>query len=180
MSLIPFNVKDELAKLIKSMGLVKQGEFSLKSGAKTNAYTDIRSVAMCPLGRSLVTEVLFARVYPFHSKNYSIQIGGMAVGSIPIVCSLAGDYDCFYVRKDPKPYGLSKRIEGVFHPDYHTVIVEDVVSTGSTVFELMEILKETNTPIEGVVALVDRPNDRDKPLDFGVPYKYIYTLEELL
>lgn len=180
MPLIPFNVKDELAELIKSMGLVKQGEFNLKSGARTNVYTDIRSVAMCPQGRALVAEVLFSQTYKFHSKNYSIQIGGMAVGSISIVCSLAGDYNCFYVRKDPKSYGLSKRIEGVFHPDYHTIIVEDVVSTGSTVFEIMGVLKETNTPVDGVVALVDRPNDRAKPLDFGVPYKYVYTLEELL
>lgn len=177
MPLIPFNVKDELAELIKSMGLVKQGEFNLRSGSKTNAYTDIRSVAMCPQGRALVAEVLWNQLFGFRD---ALQIGGMAVGSIPIVCSLAGDYDCFYVRKDPKPYGLSKRIEGVFHPEYHTVIVEDVVSTGSTVFEILEILKETNTLVDGVVALVDRPNDRDKPLDFGVPYKYVYTLEQLL
>src|SRR5690349_22287762 len=70
------------------------------------------------------------------------SVGGLTIGADPVAYALAltakrrGQLlDAFTVRKQPKSHGTGQRIEGCFATGYPVVIVEDVLTTGSSARE---------------------------------------------
>jgi orotate phosphoribosyltransferase len=77
----------------------------------------------------------------------------------------------FIVRKDQKAHGLQKKIEGpVLKRGMKVVVVEDVITTGSSVLKAIQAIEETGAQVVSVVALVDRGEGGREILS-----KYHYT-----
>lgn len=90
-------------------------------------------------------------------------VGGLTLGADPVAYALAltaqrrGQLlDAFTVRKQPKEHGTGKRIEGCFAAGFPVVVVEDVLTTGSSARDAISAIESEGGHVLGVMALVDR------------------------
>jgi len=126
----------------------------LASGIVSKEYLDCRAAlshakALAPLGR-VVLEHLDKRV---------VAVGGLTMGADPIAISASlasGEINWFSVRKQPKPHGTKKMIEGDLDPGAPVAVVDDVVTTGNSTVEAIMKCREAGFKVLQVIVLVDR------------------------
>ena len=149
-----------LLSLLRERSL-RKGDFVLASGARSNYYIDARVTTMSGAGQHLIGEV---GLQMFADKGWTPRcIGGLTLGADPIAYAIAHtaarrglDVDAFTVRKQAKAHGTGRRIEGAFNADGTVVVVEDVITTGESALQAVQVLREAGAKISGVLALVDR------------------------
>jgi orotate phosphoribosyltransferase len=149
-----------LLSLIRERSL-RKGDFVLASGAKSNYYIDARVTTMSGAGQNLIGEVC---LQVFAAKGWTPRcVGGLTLGADPIAYAIAHnaarrglDIDAFTVRKQAKTHGTGRRIEGAFTSEGTVVVVEDVITTGESALQAVEVIREAGARIVGVLALVDR------------------------
>ena len=105
---------------------------------------------------------------------------GIPYGAIPITGIIASKYNypMIMVRKERKKYGLKKLIEGEYNKGDRIVIIEDTISTGSSIIQFIEMIKPCTFEIEGIITICDR-RSRVNVLD---KYKIIslFTLNDII
>lgn len=113
-------------------------------------------------------------------------VGGMTMGADPLACAaLAGgaDVKAFFVRKETKDHGLSRRIEGppLVPGEDRCLIVEDVVTTGGSTIKAIEAVRAEGHEICGVVAICDRLAGGADAIRAaaGAPYVALTTIDEI-
>jgi orotate phosphoribosyltransferase len=87
----------------------------------------------------------------------------MTLGADPIAyaiayasASSATPLRAFTVRKEAKPYGTGRRIEGPFQPGDRVAVIEDVITTGGSALRAVRAIREAGGLVLGVLAVVDR------------------------
>ena len=130
--------KEQLAKRIAEVSLLR-GEFTLRSGRKSNYYLDKYRFETQPDVLKALGE-LFAR----HVGAKVDRIAGAELGAVPLAAatSMASGKPCVFIRNQKKDYGTAKQIEGVLNAGETVLIVEDVLTTGGQVLEAAKVLKE--------------------------------------
>jgi orotate phosphoribosyltransferase len=132
------------------------GEVTLTSGATAQYYVDAKRAILRRPGFEALAELLAERVLEWDAT----AVGGLTMGADAVACAaLAGgaDVKAFFVRKEVKHHGLSRRIEGpLLGPEDRCLVVEDVVSTGGSTVQAIEALHGAGHAICGVVGVVDR------------------------
>src|SRR5437763_9899301 len=110
----------------------------------------------------------------------------MTMGAAPIACAaLAGgaDVKAFFVRKETKQHGLSRRIEGpLLSPDDRCMLVEDVVTTGGSTIRALEAVRSEGHELCGVLAICDRLAGGAAAITEaagGAPYVSLTTIDEV-
>lgn len=110
----------------------------------------------------------------------------MTMGADPIACAaLAGgaDVKAFFVRKEAKAHGLSRRIEGPsLDPGERCLLVEDVVTTGGSTIRAIEAVREEGHAICGVLVVCDRlagGAEEIRKAAAGAPYRALTTIDEV-
>ena len=112
-------------------------------------------------------------------------VGGMTMGADPIACAaLAGgaDVKAFFVRKDVKTHGLSRRIEGPpLDGAERCMIVEDVVTTGGSTIRAIEAVREEGHEICGVLVICDRLAGGAEAIEqaAGAPFLALTTIDDV-
>jgi orotate phosphoribosyltransferase len=139
----------------------KRGQFTLASGKTSTIYIDARLTTMSPEGLSLIGPLGLEAI-----RKASWQpdaVGGLTLGADPIAyaisyASASGDKPlrAFTVRKQAKAHGTGKLIEGPFNAGDRVVVVEDVITTGSSALQAIDAVRRQEGVILGVLALVDR------------------------
>jgi orotate phosphoribosyltransferase len=140
---------------------VQRGDFVLASGRRSSFYIDARRTTMSGDGLAVVGGLGLDRMAV---RGWTPRtVGGLTLGADPIAYALAltarrrGQLlDAFTVRKQPKNHGTEKRIEGCFLPGYPVLIVEDVLTTGSSARDAISAVESEGGHILGVMAVVDR------------------------
>ena len=152
------SMKDELRDLVKR-DAVKFGKFILASGRESDLYVDLRKVTLQPKGASLIGAIIFDMI-----KDRGIEaIGGLSLGADPIAVatSLAAyqqgrEIIAFLVRKEKKGHGMKNAVEGPIRPGMKVVIVDDVITTGSSTITAIEQAEEAGLKVDLVIAVLDR------------------------
>jgi orotate phosphoribosyltransferase len=86
----------------------------------------------------------------------------------------------FTVRKEPKKHGTGKRIEGPFHRGDRIVVIEDVITTGQSALQAIEIIEAEGGEVLGVLAVVDRDEGgSDTIRQMGYPVVSLVTRSQL-
>jgi len=138
------------------------GHFLLTSGRHSNQYFQCAKVLQYPDKTEIICEAIAN-----YFKDYSIDtilspaMGGIIVGQE--VARQLGKRSIFAEREDSK---LTLRRGFSLKQGEKVLICEDVVTTGGSVFELIEIVKKVGAELVGVGMLVDRSNGK---VNFGVP-----------
>jgi orotate phosphoribosyltransferase len=132
------------------------GEVVLTSGRTAQYLVDAKRAILRPVGFQALAELVAAQARAWDAT----AVGGMTMGADPIACAaLAGGADVkgFFVRKDVKQHGLSRRIEGPeLDPGERCMLVEDVVTTGGSTVRALEALRAEGHEVCGVLAICDR------------------------
>ena len=139
----------------------RRGHFTLASGKQSEYYIDARLTTMSPEGLSLIGRLALSRLrecgWPVDS------VGGLTLGADPISyaisyasASSSKPLRAFTVRKEPKPHGIGKIIEGPFEKNDRVVVIEDVITTGGSALRAIEAVRAESGTVSGVLALVDR------------------------
>jgi orotate phosphoribosyltransferase len=157
------------------------GEVVLTSGRTAQYLVDAKRAILRPDGFAALAELVAAQARDWEAT----AVGGMTMGADPIACAaLAGgaDVKAFFVRKETKQHGLSRRIEGpVLGAEDRCMLVEDVVTTGGSTLRALEALREEGHQVCGVLAICDRLAGGADAIRAaaGAPYVALTTIDEV-
>ncbi len=159
------------------------GEVTLTSGATAQYLVDAKRAILRPRGFAALAELVAAQAAEWGAT----AAGGMTMGADPIACAaLAGgaDVKAFFVRKEAKTHGLSRRIEGpVLDAGDRCLLLEDVVTTGGSTIRAMDAVREEGHELCGVLAICDRLAGGAAAIEAsagpGVPYLALTTIDDV-
>lgn len=151
---------DELVALLAARSF-RRGQFTLASGRASPYYVDARPTTMSARGLQLVGTLGLAAI---RDAGWApALVGGLTLGADPVAYAIARAsvdappvVDAFTVRKEAKPHGTGRRIEGAFAADVPVVVVEDVITTGGSALKAVESIRAEGGRVVGVLAVVDR------------------------
>src|SRR5271154_314444 len=172
--------RERLVEQLREHALVI-GRVTLTSGAHAEYYVDAKRAILRPAGFAALGALLAAQI----SEWGGTAVGGMTMGADPVACAaLAGGADAkaFFVRKEAKAHGLQRRIEGpLLDPADRCVVVEDVVTTGSSTLAAIEALKQAGQDIRGVISVLDRLAGGGEAIEAAAsaPYVPLSTIDEI-
>lgn len=174
-------LRDDLLNFIKEKAIVK-GEVTLASGKKSGFYIDGKLVTLDPQGIFLTSKVIFNMLHGVQAD----AIGGPTLGADPIATAVSllssqsgHPLKAFIVRKEAKPHGMQKSIEGpVLREGDRVVMVEDVITTGESVLKAIGEVEKTKAKVVKVICLVDRGEGAETALA-AYNYTPIFELKEL-
>jgi orotate phosphoribosyltransferase len=150
------SAKDRLVQELRAHALVV-GRVVLTSGQTSEYLIDAKRAILRPAGFSALATLVAERAAEWRAT----AVGGMTMGADPIACAaLAGgaDVKAFFVRKEVKQHGLSRRLEGpvLVAGEDRCLIVEDVVTTGGSTIQALEAVRQEGLEVCGVLAVCDR------------------------
>ena len=146
----------QIAKELLSIGAVflrPDEPFTWASGIKSPVYCDNRLTLSEPQVRDQIENAL-SKVVQEKYPDCEILMGTSTAG-IPhaaIVANLLG-LPMGYVRGSAKDHGRTNRIEGKLLPGQKAVVVEDLISTGGSVIDVVEALREAGAEVLGIVSI---------------------------
>lgn len=150
------NTQVEVARLLLQINTIKvqpSNPFTWASGWKSPIYCDNRKILSFPEARAVIRDK-FCAIITDKYPNAEV-IAGVATGAIAhgvLVAEKLG-LPFVYVRSTPKGHGLENLIEGDLRPGQKVVVIEDLVSTGSSSLKAAEALSEYGAQVMGMVAI---------------------------
>lgn len=180
------NHRQELKELLRRKSVVRNGEFTLSSGQRSDYYIDCKLTTLDPRGAFLTGYTILQSL-----KDNAIRadaIGGLSMGADPIVTAVAavsyleGDpLPGFLIRKERKAHGQRKQIEGLnVKAVRKVVIVDEVCTTGQSTRDAIDIAEAEGLEVVAVVSLVDREEGGSELLKRKYVYLPVFTARELL
>lgn len=169
----------ELALGLFDRGCVRFGEFTLKSGARSPIYLDLRRLVAMP---DLMTHAARAYAGLMATLRFD-QIAALPYAALPIgqAVSLAIEKPMLYPRREAKDYGTQAAIEGVFSAGQRAVVLDDVATRGDSKIEAFARLEAAGLVIDDVVVLIDREGGaRQLMAQHGKTLHAVFCLRELI
>jgi orotate phosphoribosyltransferase len=168
--------RDELARRIAQVSLLR-GEFTLRSGRKSNYYLDKYLFETQPDILRALGE-LFAQRLP-----QSVQrIAGPELGAIALAAaaSMASNKPFVIVRNQKKGYGSGKLIEGTLKSGETVAVIEDVLTTGGQVLEAVKSLESAGAKVAGIFGVLDRQEGARQNIESaGYKFDALFTTRDL-
>jgi orotate phosphoribosyltransferase len=157
--------KKAIAEKLLQINAIKlniQNPFTWASGWKSPIYCDNRKALSFPFIRDFIKSEMCNVI--FQSFENADMIAGVATAGIPWGAMAADQLKLpyIYVRPKPKEHGLGNQIEGVYEPGKRVVVVEDLISTGKSSLQVVDVLKGAGLEIEGMVSIFNYGFDKAK------------------
>lgn len=137
---------------IRAIKLQPSNPFTWASGWKSPIYCDNRKLISYPRIRTFIkTELsrLILENFPEADAIAGVATGAIAPGAL--VADALG-LPFVYIRATPKDHGLENLIEGELKPGSKVVVVEDLISTGSSSLKAVEAIRRDSSEVIGMVA----------------------------
>jgi orotate phosphoribosyltransferase len=174
--------RSSLLELVKSQAIV-HGKVTLSSGREADYYVDLRRTTLSSSAAPLVGRVMLELTQDWEFD----AVGGLTMGADPIAAAMlhqaaaAGrSLDAFVVRKEAKAHGLQRRIEGPSIEGRRVLVVEDTSTTGGSPLTALAAVREAGAIPVGVATIADRDTGAGEKIEAeGVPYRYVYSLQDL-
>ena len=161
------SLKNILLNKLFHLDIIKHGTFTLKNGSTSNIYIDFRKLINYPQLFQYL-ETLIDLMYPkllinIDKPNINKQIKLMPIpmGGLPLgnYLSFAKQLPQVMIRDKPKDHGTKKIIEGIYSGDDEFIIVEDVITSGTSIKESLQNLVNhniTNLEYKAILCICNR------------------------
>lgn len=148
----------QLLQLLKDRSF-KRGTFRLASGDTSDYYIDGKMTQVFSEAAALIGEILYERTKDLHVD----ALGGLEVGAVPLTTAAVIGYhlhgrkmEGFWVRDKAKSHGTKKLVEGNLKNGSRIVILDDVITRGSSSVKAIKEVRELGCEVVLVLALVDQ------------------------
>ncbi len=169
----------DFIRTLFEIGAVQFGSFTLASGQHSPIYLDLRLLISHPPALAQA-----AQIYADLIRNLPTQrLAGVPYAGLPLATAVSLDtgIPLIFPRKEIKPYGRGRRIEGEFHAGERVVVIEDLVTTAGSLIQSVGILREAGLMVEHAVVLIDREQGGAQNLaTHGVQLHAAITISQLL
>ncbi len=149
-------MKKTVAQALLSIGAVffrPDEPFIWASGIKSPVYCDNRLILTAPEVRTLVEQSIaqtVKTVFPQAQALMGTSTAGIAHAAI---AAHMLDMPMGYVRSGKKDHGRGTQIEGRLEPGQKVVVIEDLISTGGSVLDVVAALREAGAEVLGIVSI---------------------------
>ncbi len=138
---------------IKAVFLRPEEPFTWASGIKSPIYCDNRLTLTAPEVRNHVENGLVEKIRE-HYPEVEVLMGTSTAGiAHAAICGHIMGIPMGYVRSGNKDHGRQNKIEGKLEAGQKVVVVEDLISTGGSVIEVVESLRDAGADVLGVVSI---------------------------
>ncbi len=171
--------KREVALALFGAGVVKFGQFKLKSGIMSPVYLDLRVLVSHPKAQEKVARVLANLLAELKFD----RIAGIPYAALPIATLVSTflDRPMIYPRKEVKEYGTKKAIEGEYKAGERIVVVDDLITTGGSKIETIKALEAEGLKVTDIAVVVDRAQGGAEQMSAaGYKLHSVITLPEIL
>lgn len=169
--------KEKIIKRFNEIGLIYFKPVKLTSGIKSSFYCNIKKAYGYPdILKGIVKLAKFN--IPKKILNKINCVAGYGYGGLPLasLISTALNKKLILVRDKPKKHGKKGLIDGYQpNPKDFVLLVDDVLTTGSSIKKAISVLKKTKCKILGALVVVKRGEAK-----LPIPYFYIFSIEELV
>jgi len=163
--------QERVLEILKEAGVLLEGHFLLTSGRHSNKYLQCAKIFQNAKYSEELCEDL-AKLYKDSGVDVVI---GPAIGAILISYEVSrhlGTPNIFAERDGDGVMTLRRSFE--ITKGQKVLVVEDVVTTGGSVREVIKLVKDAGGEVVGVGSIVDRTGGK---VDFGVPYKAVLSVK---
>ena len=145
-----------VAEKLLQVGAVKLSPaepFIWASGWKSPIYCDNRKVLSFPYVRDFIKSEMCNVI--FEQFGEADMLAGVATAGIPWGAMAADQLKLpyIYVRPKPKEHGLGNQIEGAFEPTNKILVIEDLISTGKSSLQVVDVLRNAGLHVIGMVSI---------------------------
>jgi len=162
----------DIYKILKETGSIMEGHFKLSSGYHSKYYLQCARLLQYPD----ITYSLARKALDMVSKDIDMEninaVVSPAIGGILWGYMTAYAAGCRMIFTERKTESMELRRGFEIESDQEIIVAEDVITTGGSVKEVIEICKKNGAQIKAVTSIVDR----SVGLDFGCPYYYLIKL----
>jgi orotate phosphoribosyltransferase len=175
-------LRDAVIAIVKENGLEhRDPPFRLASGELSHDYMDGKKALAqgsdLQLACAAIIELATGAGVEFDA------VGGLTLGADAFATGIAmlANKRWFVVRKKAKEHGKGRRVEAAeLQPTERILLVDDVVTTGGSILEALEAVRETGAEVVLAVTLVDRGDEATRRFAaLGIPYQPLITYREL-
>jgi orotate phosphoribosyltransferase len=157
--------EEEKLFLMKQVGIlliknsaIKFGDYILTSGKKSPYYIDLRQTISSPITMDWIGNALTRIVINEIGKDKIDKILGVPTAGVPFatVVSQKLAIPLIYYRQARKEHGVRKKIEGILDRNDRVLIIDDLITTGESVIESAEVVRDQGGVVNELVVLLDR------------------------
>ncbi len=162
--------RDELMQTLYRTSALLQGHFLLSSGLHSDRYIQCALLLQYPAISEQVGKDLAD-----HFRKLDVDtVVGPAMGGILVVYEVARHLNKRAIFTERELGKMSLRRGFVLDPEEKVLVIEDVITTGGSLMEAIDVCKKYGANVVGAGAIIDRSI---RPLDFGVPTSSLLRLE---
>ncbi|HEY8864960.1 MAG TPA: orotate phosphoribosyltransferase [Candidatus Dormibacteraeota bacterium] len=170
------NERGTLGRALVKASYLK-GDFVLRSGKRSNRYFDKFRFETDPVLLRLLGKHLAALVPKETQRLAAPELGAVLLGG---AVSMETGLPLVLVRKEPKSYGTSKQIEGLFTAGDRMTVIEDVVTTGGDSLRSAQVLRDAGANVIHLIVVLDRgEGGEDNIRNAGIPYTPLFRIQDL-
>jgi len=157
--------EEEKLFLMKQVGIlliknnaIKFGDYILTSGKKSPYYIDLRLTISSPITMDWIGNSLTRIILNEIGKDKIDKILGVPTAGVPFatVVSQKLGLPLIYYRQARKEHGVKKKVEGILERNDRVLVVDDLITTGESVIEAAEVVRDQGGVVNELVVLLDR------------------------